>query len=62
VECVRELIGNPAFADSMEYAPERIYTDKAKTNRVINETWTADWWWETQVRVLSITVSIDDKH
>jgi Plavaka transposase len=62
VECVRELIGNPAFADSMEYAPERIYTDKAKTNRVINETWTADWWWETQVRVLSITVSVNDRH
>lgn len=59
VECVKELIGNPMFADSMVYAPERVFMDKEKTNRIIDETWTADWWWETQVGLLSLVVSID---
>ncbi|KAH7904475.1 hypothetical protein BJ138DRAFT_1019119, partial [Hygrophoropsis aurantiaca] len=45
VECVRELIGNPSFQDVMKYAPERVYTGEEGTDRVINETWTADWWW-----------------
>ena len=53
VECVRELIGNPAFAESTEFAPEKVFADEARTNRIINETWTADWWWDTQVRLLN---------
>jgi hypothetical protein len=28
VECIRELIGNPAFQEYMKYAPEKAYTDK----------------------------------
>jgi hypothetical protein len=27
IECVRELIGNPAFDGNMAYAPERVYAD-----------------------------------
>jgi hypothetical protein len=62
VECVRKLIGNPMFANSMGYAPKWVFTDKEKTNCIIDETWTADWWWETQVCLLSIMVNIDNKH
>ncbi|KAI5983673.1 hypothetical protein EDD15DRAFT_2178696 [Pisolithus albus] len=49
VECVRELIGNPTFKDAMKYAPEHLYTSQEGNNRVINEMWTADWWWDMQV-------------
>lgn len=49
VECLRELIGNPAFRDQMRFAPERAYEDKDGKSRLYDETWTGDWWWETQV-------------
>ena len=63
VDCVRDLIGNPAFAASMEFAPERVFVDEERSNRVINELWTADWWWETQVSPLKqITASHQTEH
>lgn len=49
VECVRELIGNPAFRDSMAYEPEQVYADAMGENRVYDEMWTGDWWWKLQV-------------
>ena len=27
IECIRELIGNPAYQEAMAYAPERVYLD-----------------------------------
>ncbi|KAJ7051861.1 Zn-finger domain-containing protein [Mycena amicta] len=53
VECVRELIGNPAFKDRLVYMPERVYSDKSGSDesRVIDEMWSADWWWEAQKRI-----------
>lgn len=50
VECIRELIGNPAFRDTMRFAPERLYADEEGNVRVFEEMWTGDWWWKTQVR------------
>ncbi|KAF8183353.1 hypothetical protein K438DRAFT_1599925 [Mycena galopus ATCC 62051] len=57
VECIQELIGNPAFRDYMAYAPERVYGNKAasESSRIIDEMWTAKWWWEMQ---MSISVCI----
>ena len=49
VECVEELIGNPALRDMMAYVPERAYTDAKGESRIYDEMWTGDWWWETQV-------------
>ncbi|KAJ6552943.1 hypothetical protein B0H19DRAFT_1210996 [Mycena capillaripes] len=51
VECVEELIGNPSFQDAMRYAPEKLYQDKKETIEVVNEMWTASWWWEIQKRL-----------
>ncbi|KAG2117575.1 hypothetical protein DEU56DRAFT_712892, partial [Suillus clintonianus] len=48
VECVRELIGNPAFKEFMAYAPERAYEDTQGKSRIYDDMWTCDWWWETQ--------------
>jgi hypothetical protein len=49
VECVKELIGNPAFQNLVSYVPQRAYADKAGLKRIFDEMWTADWWWDTQV-------------
>ena len=49
VECVKELMGNPAFRDVMRYAPERVYDDEDGKSRVYNEMWPGDWWWNLQV-------------
>lgn len=51
VECVKELVGNPAFKKLMSFVPERVYADENGMNRIYDEMWTADWWWKTQVSV-----------
>ncbi|KIJ63135.1 hypothetical protein HYDPIDRAFT_156602 [Hydnomerulius pinastri MD-312] len=35
----------------MSYEPEKLFTDEACDDRVINEMHTADWWWKTQDRL-----------
>ncbi|TEB37729.1 hypothetical protein FA13DRAFT_1614435, partial [Coprinellus micaceus] len=51
IECIRELLGNPAFKDCMRYAPERVFEDEEGEVRVFDEMWTADWWWDTQEKL-----------
>ena len=34
VECVRELLANPAFIDFTSYAPERVYSDSEGKERI----------------------------
>jgi hypothetical protein len=53
VDCVAELLGNPAFKDAMEYAPEMVFSDANCKSRVFDEMWTGDWWWEVQVRFVT---------
>ncbi|KAF7372663.1 hypothetical protein MVEN_00129500 [Mycena venus] len=48
VDCIRELMGNPVFRDVMRYAPERVFEDEDPKSEVINEMWTAAWWWKLQ--------------
>ncbi|CDO74593.1 hypothetical protein BN946_scf184807.g1 [Trametes cinnabarina] len=45
VDCVRELIGNPAFKSRMAYAPVRMMRNGVRFYGEMN---TADWWWEKQ--------------
>ncbi|KAL0951815.1 hypothetical protein HGRIS_008482 [Hohenbuehelia grisea] len=51
VECVAELMGNPAFKEAMRYAPEQIYADANGEVEVINEMWTGSWWRQIQARL-----------
>ncbi|KAJ7483023.1 hypothetical protein B0H11DRAFT_2232041 [Mycena galericulata] len=51
VECVKELMGNPAFKEVMDYAPKRLFVDAEGTEEVINEMSSASWWWKTQTRL-----------
>ncbi|KAG6914685.1 hypothetical protein DXG01_015946 [Tephrocybe rancida] len=48
VECIRELMGNPAFLELMAYVPEKVYMDIKSKKQIYDEMWTADWWWDTQ--------------
>jgi len=49
VDCVKELLGNPAFKEFISYTPERVFSDNAGKERIFDEMWTADWWWNMQV-------------
>jgi Plavaka transposase len=49
IECVKGLIGNPAFREFISYMAERVYLDTEGKTRVFDEMWTGDWWWDTQV-------------
>ncbi|KAI6016277.1 hypothetical protein BKA83DRAFT_4465384 [Pisolithus microcarpus] len=51
VECVWELIGNPAFRDLMSYVLERAYADAKGENHIYDEMWTGDWWWNVQKKL-----------
>ncbi|KAF7328578.1 hypothetical protein MVEN_02545900 [Mycena venus] len=50
VECIKELMSNPAFREHMAYAPERVYSTEEgrEDSRIIDEMWTAEWWWKLQ--------------
>ncbi|KAG2106483.1 hypothetical protein BD769DRAFT_1393171 [Suillus cothurnatus] len=48
VECIKDLIGNPIFKEHMVYAPLRAYKDEAGSQWLIDDMWTADWWWDKQ--------------
>ncbi|KAJ7586919.1 hypothetical protein C8J56DRAFT_1051214 [Mycena floridula] len=51
LECIKELMGNPAFKDHLCYAPEQQFLDKEMTNQVYSDSWTADWCWQIQQRL-----------
>ncbi|KAJ8495203.1 hypothetical protein ONZ45_g12952 [Pleurotus djamor] len=48
VECIKELVGNPMFANVMRYAPEQVFQDYLGEKEVRNEMWTGRWWWRLQ--------------
>ncbi|KAI6116503.1 hypothetical protein F5141DRAFT_1187665 [Pisolithus sp. B1] len=51
VECVEELISNPAFQDVMAYVPEHAYADAKGEKRIYDEMWTGEWWWDVQMKL-----------
>ncbi len=57
VDCIRELMGNPMFRDVMKYAPEKLFSDSQGSTAVINEMWTASWWWDLQVCLAVVRTS-----
>ncbi|KAI1784413.1 hypothetical protein LXA43DRAFT_1101448 [Ganoderma leucocontextum] len=48
VECIQDLIGNPAFKDFIVYEPGRVKRDG---QRYYGEMSTGDWWWNVQKRL-----------
>ncbi|KAF8482331.1 hypothetical protein JB92DRAFT_3085801 [Gautieria morchelliformis] len=57
VVCVNELLANPLLHEHMKFAPEKLFTDDSKEDQIINEMWTAQWWWDLQAR----SIHCDDK-
>jgi hypothetical protein len=49
VECIKELFSNMALKENIHYKPKKVFTDKAKTERVYGEMWEGRWWWKMQV-------------
>ncbi|KAI0675158.1 hypothetical protein C8Q78DRAFT_965124 [Trametes maxima] len=58
VDCVRELIENPAYRDSIRYRPERQYADSEGKTRIYGNIHTADWWWNLQMPEQSTIVPV----
>ncbi|KAG1884424.1 hypothetical protein F4604DRAFT_1878757 [Suillus subluteus] len=48
IKCIKDLFGNPDFADFLVFAPERHYTDADETVRLFSDMHTGKWWWNTQ--------------
>ncbi|KAG2071645.1 hypothetical protein BDR04DRAFT_1128078 [Suillus decipiens] len=51
LECIKDLYGNPDFADFLVFVPERHYTDTDKTVRYFGDMHTGKWWWSTQKKL-----------
>lgn len=49
VECIEELIGKVTLRDKLRYAPYKVYKTSEGKNRIYDESWTGDFWWEIQV-------------
>lgn len=60
MELVKELIGNPAFRGHMQYEPVKVRNRKTG-KRVFNEAWTANWWWDVQVKPKQCETLMDIK-
>ena len=50
LDCVEYLLGNPLFANHMDFCPVRLYKDAEKTIRVYREWMSGNVAWEMQVR------------
>jgi hypothetical protein len=57
VECIKDLIGNPAFREHMRFAPEKVFTDAKRENEKFGNMWTGEWWWNLQVCALPLLES-----
>jgi hypothetical protein len=49
VHVIRDMMANPAFRDVMRFAPETHWTSEAKTERIFDNMWSANWWARMQV-------------
>jgi len=42
VECIKELMGNPAFKGKQCFTPQKVYKNVNRMNREYSKMWTAD--------------------
>ena len=57
LDCVEYLLGNPLFADCMDFSPVRLYQDAEQTICVYTEWLTGNTAWEMQVSLFSVLPS-----
>ncbi|KAG1746413.1 hypothetical protein EDB19DRAFT_1952622 [Suillus lakei] len=51
MECIKELYGDPDFADYLVFTPEHHYTDDNKTVQLYSDMHTGTWWWNSQKKL-----------
>lgn len=49
VDVLQYLLSNSALQEGISWAPSRVYQDEMKTNRLLSDFSTGDWWWDIQV-------------
>lgn len=52
IEAIRALLGDPAHAADIVYAPSKVFTNVQRESRIYNEMWTGKWWHVVQVIML----------
>ena len=55
IAVVQHILGNPALEKHMHWVPEKVYVDESRAERIYNEAWTSDHWFELQVRIYLIS-------
>lgn len=56
IECIRALYGDVEFARYLLLVPVQHWADKNKTIQLFHDMHTGNWWWTTQVSLMSILV------
>ncbi|KAH9481130.1 hypothetical protein JR316_0005650 [Psilocybe cubensis] len=68
VDCIAELLQNPALDGRLGFEPRRVYRYPNSMDREYNEMWSCDWWWERQkllpegATVCPVIISSDKTH
>ncbi|KAG8710043.1 hypothetical protein FRC08_017694 [Ceratobasidium sp. 394] len=58
VATFQDLMANPEFKSSMQYAPRREWTAEDRKCRVFGESSSAEWWWRMQERMADKSATI----
>jgi hypothetical protein len=58
IQAIRSLLGNPAHAKHVVYAPRKVWSDANKKNRIFSEMWTGQWWHVVQVGTLTVIFGV----
>jgi Plavaka transposase len=49
IEAVRSLFGDPSLSQHLVTAPQKVFSDQERENRIYSEMWTSQWWHVVQV-------------
>ena len=58
IECLCALWGDPDFKGDLILEPEQLYADEDLTIQIYHEMNTRKWWWDTQVEILPLFLSL----
>ena len=58
IKLIKELLQDPEWKDVLQYKPQKLYVDSECSERIYNEMWTGDWWWEMQVGIATSRIGI----
>lgn len=58
VQAIQSLLGDPALAKDIVYAPKKVFSGPDKANCIYSEMWTGQWWNSVQVFTISLLLCL----